>query len=195
MQNRTVTTTSQLSSATAERLVVLRSMLSEAQQRCSDDSAVGRHLGLLALQDTCELAMILALDDLGEEHRDNTRFDDLYSKLAGGVLDDKTWKARNQWLAVRTMNRARSSAQHHGQQPDRVQLNRWATAADGFVRSLVALQFGVDLRNAVAASAIADQGLRRLLAAAEDALYDGRTAECIRLGAEPGSTAPISEAR
>jgi len=183
VQNRIVTTTSQLNPTTAERLVILRFMLSEAQRRCSDESAVGRHIGLLALQDTCELAMILALDDLGEQHGDNTRFDDLYSTLAR-VLLDTTWKTRNQWLAVRTMNRARASAQHHGQQPDKVQLNQWATAADVFVRSLIASQFGVDLRNAVAASAITDQGLRGQLAGAEEALYDGRTAECVRLAAE-----------
>jgi hypothetical protein len=183
VQNRIVTTTSQLNPTTAERLVILRFMLAEAQRQCSDESAVGRHIGLLTLQDTCELAMILALDDLGEQHGDNTRFDELYSRLAGALLDKK-WKTQNQWLAVRTMNRARASAQHHGQQPDKVQLNQWATAADVFVRSLIASQFGVDVRNAVAASAVIDQALRGKLAAAEEALYDGRTAECVRIAAE-----------
>lgn len=82
------------------------------------------------------------------------------------------------------MNRARASAQHHGQHADKAQLNQWVTAADVFVRSLIASQFGIDLRNAVAASAIADQGLREQLSAAEEALYGGRITEAVQLAAK-----------
>jgi hypothetical protein len=63
--------------------------------------------------------------------------------------------------------------QHQGVLPSFDQLGRWAAETETFVRDLVSTVFGVDLRDASAASAVADTKLRELLHRADEQLEAG----------------------
>jgi hypothetical protein len=89
------------------RLVELRHILRQAQDRAGDRSTVGRHTALVLLDGACELAMGLAAAELGLK-RPGT-FHATFKSLTDDLND--RWVVSG-WAGVDRMHGQRNEAQH-----------------------------------------------------------------------------------
>src|SRR4051812_9269812 len=110
--------------ASRARLVELRHLLRQAQDRAGDRSSMGRHTALILLDGACELAMGLAAAELGLRRPDN--FHTTFKALKGRL--DHKWQVAG-WRGVDQMHGQRNEAQHRGTPPDGDELQRWAADA------------------------------------------------------------------
>lgn len=163
-----------LNAGTLERLVYLRLMLREAQNRAQDRTHAGRHSAAIQLDGVCEHAMMLAVGHLQETPRSSfhANYDLLKNRLRGA------WSADG-WSGVNRLHGTRTEAQHRGTVPDPAEFTRWSADAERFVNSLVAAAFDVDLQAVSTAQAVQDAELRTALETAENQLAAGRFKESL----------------
>jgi len=130
-----------LDAGTLERLVYLRLMLREAQNRAQDRTHAGRHSAAIQLDGVCEHAMMLAVGHLQETpgRSFHANYDVLRRTLGSA------WTADG-WSGVNRLDGTRTEAQHRGTVPDQAEFTRWSADAERFVSSLVAEAFDVDLQ-------------------------------------------------
>jgi hypothetical protein len=163
-----------LNAGTLERLVYLRLMLREAQNRAQDRTHAGRHSAAIQLDGVCEHAMMLAVGHLQETpcRSFHANYDLLKNRLRGA------WSADG-WSGVNRLHGTRTEAQHRGTVPDPAEFTRWSADAERFVNSLVAAAFDVDLQAVSTAQAVQDAELRTALETAENQLAAGRFKESL----------------
>jgi len=160
--------TAPLDPTTAERLSRLRLLLNDAQNRVGDESPLGEHLAVIALDGVGELAIGLCV------HERSLKLPRDVPAIVKLLRDDLGTK----WAALglqgfNELHRARNLVQHQGVLPAAEQLGRWAAETETFVRDLVSTVFGVELRHVSSALGISDPGLRDLLHRADRALDVG----------------------
>jgi hypothetical protein len=157
---------------TAERLSRLRLLLTEAQIRASDTSAMGEHLAVIALDGVGELAVGLCV------HERTLQRPRELPKAIKSLVDDlgDAWK-QDGLQGFIEVHDARNLAQHQGTLPAASQLTRWAAETEVFVRGLIAAVFGVELREVSSALGVRDGELRALLEEAERQIEIGGTGE------------------
>ena len=129
--------TAVLDHATADRLVLLRSLFETARSRAQNSTAVGRHAALVLLDGACELALTHAADNLGIS-RQRKGLETIYEEVQQHILPSGAIEG---WPGVRQMHRARNAAQHEGILPDATQLDRWVGDSERFLSNLVGTVF------------------------------------------------------
>ena len=162
---------------TAERLVRLRSLLIAAQASASDETAVGRHSAVIALDGVCELALGLAAHHLGVPVASKGGLPALLERVRSHL--GKRW-VQDGVQGFVELHRARNDAQHYGLLPDAAHVPLWTAEVERFVRSLVAASFAQDLAAVSAASAVEAEDLRTLLIRAEEELGANEDAESLK---------------
>jgi len=157
-----------MDASTRARLIRLRLLLEEAQQRARE-SAIGRHVAVLLLDGACEYAMGLCLGRLGLAPRGD-QFHDRYRALSNKL--GSRWDSAG-WAGVQELHDERNQAQHRGITVDAEELARWSGDAETFARGLIAVAFEVDVHSILLAEAIQDEEVRLHLVASEEALRTG----------------------
>lgn len=152
---------------TLERLVYLRIMLREAQQRAQDRTHTGRHLAAIQLDGACEHAMMLAVGEL--QQTPAWKFHQNFELLRKS-LGDK-WQPDG-WSGVNRLHGTRTEAQHRGTVPDAAEFSRWSADAERFINSLIAAVFSVDLQTVTTAQAVETASVRTHLMRAEAELRE-----------------------
>ena len=158
-----------LDPSTLNRLLQLRILLAEAQERSRDRTAVGRHAALILLDGSCEYALRLVAWDRTLTMKARVDFHDTYATVKGALPQ---WKPQG-WAGVNTLHGARNQAQHSGTLADPDEFPSWAADAERFIGSLVAAAFSIDLHDVTLALAVENPRIREHLTAAEDALANG----------------------
>jgi len=163
-----------LDAGTLERLVYLRLMLREAQNRAQDRTHAGRHSAAIQLDGVCEHAMMLAVGHLQETpgRSFHANYDLLRNRLGAA------WSADG-WSGINRLHGTRTEAQHRGTVPDHAEFTRWSADAERFVNSLVAGAFDVDLQSVSTAQAVQIAELRTALEMAENQLAAGKYNESL----------------
>lgn len=157
-----------LDATEAQRLSRLRVLRAEAGRRAGDESELGLHLAVLAIDGIGELAVGLCIQHLG-----------LSVKGAAGVparlerLLEHLQISPPGAQGFRELHRMRNLVQHAGVLPAPEQVPRWLAETEQLTDALVDATFGVDLRTVGSAAGVRDSDLRELLERAESAFEKG----------------------
>ena len=172
--------TAVLDHATADRLVLLRSLFETARSRAQNSTAVGRHAALVLLDGACELALTHAADNLGIS-RQRKGLETIYEEVQQHILPSGAIEG---WPGVRQMHRARNAAQHEGILPDATQLDRWVGDSERFLSNLVGTVFRARLSEVHRADVLSSPLLRAQFAQAEAFLEAGDAPSAVSKGLE-----------
>jgi hypothetical protein len=158
-----------LAPSDAQRLARLRVLMGDARRRAGDESELGLHLAVIAIDGVGELAIGLCVAHLGialkkGQHTVPGRLGALIEELAIAPPGRKGYLE---------LHRARNSVQHEGILPLAEQLPLWLAETEQLVDALVAASFEVGLDAVRSADGVADADLRGLLEEAEDLLQGG----------------------
>jgi hypothetical protein len=154
----------------AQRLSRLRILRADARRRAGDESELGLHLAVLAIDGIGELAIGLCIQHLG-----------VVVKRGAGVpvrldrLIDHLKITPPGAQGYRELHRVRNLVQHEGVLPAPEQVPRWLTETEQLTDALVNASFGVDLGTVGSAAGVRDPDLRRPLEEVEIAFEQGES--------------------
>jgi hypothetical protein len=155
----------------AQRLSRLRALLADARRRAQDESELGLHLAILAIDGIGELAISLCLEHLGIHMKGDgvpARLSRLLAKLKITPPGTKGYGE---------LHKVRNLVQHEGVLPQPEQLPLWLTETEQLTDSLIKATFGVGLNEAWSAKGVSDEQLRSFLEEAERAIDQGQPEE------------------
>lgn len=155
----------------AQRLSRLRALLADARRRAQDESELGLHLAILAIDGIGELAISLCLEHLGIHMKGDgvpARLNRLLAKLKITPPGTKGYGE---------LHKVRNLVQHEGVLPQSEQLPLWLAETEQLTDSLIKATFGIGLNEAWSAKGVSDEQLRSLLEEAERAIDQGQPEE------------------
>jgi len=148
-------------------------MLRQAQSQVGDHSLLGEHLAVIALDGVGELAVGLAMHERRLEVPTRGGLPATIQAFQASLTDGEVIEGLQGFLEL---HRARNTVQHVGVLPSGSFLGRWSAELERFVRSLIAVAFGVELNEVYAASTVVNDELRTKLIESESLLEAGDAA-------------------
>jgi len=158
-----------LDPAEAQRLTRLRVLLADAHRRVDDQSDLGEHLAVVALDGIGELAIGLCMHKRGLSPKQREGVPDMLRRLTEELDVVDPPGARG----FRELHRMRNMVQHQGVLPAANQLPLWLAETEKLIDFLVDRSFGVSLTKVGSASGVRDEALRAALVEADAALAAG----------------------
>lgn len=159
-----------LDSSEAQRLSRLRVLLSDTRRRVGDESELGLHVAVLAIDGVGELAIGLCLHKLGVRAKQSDSVPARLNRLLDKLKLDTSTPGVQGFLELHKM---RNLVQHEGVLPAPDQVPRWLAETEKIADALVAASFGVDLSEIGSSAGVADRELQEKLGQAEKALEQG----------------------
>lgn len=153
----------------AQRLTRLRVLLADAHRRVDDQSDLGEHLAVVALDGIGELAIGLCMHKRGLRPKQREGVPDMLRRLTDELDVVDPPGARG----FRELHRMRNMVQHQGVLPAANQLPLWLAETEKLIDFLVDRSFGVSLMKVGSASGVRDEALRAALVEADAALAAG----------------------
>lgn len=157
----------------AERLSRLRMILADANSRVGDQSQLGQHLALVAIDGVGELALGMCLYRRSKPPRPRESVPAMLDRLLGDLGHPEAPGVQG----FRDLHLVRNQVQHRGILPATDQVPRWLQETEDLIAFLVHACFGVELADVGSASSVADEQLGRTLGEAEKFLDAGEARE------------------
>ena len=148
-------------------------ILADASSRVGDQSQLGQHLALVAIDGVGELALGMCLYRRSKPPRHREPVPSMLDRL----LDDLGSPEAPGVQGFRDLHVVRNQVQHQGILPAIDQVPRWLQETEDLIAFLVRASFGVELADVGSASSVADERLRRTLGEAEKFLDAGEAKE------------------
>jgi hypothetical protein len=161
-----------LDPSAAQRLSRLRALLADARRRAGDESELGLHLAILAIDGIGELAIGLCIEHLGIRVKPT---DGVPARLSRLLAELKITPPGTKGYGE--LHKVRNLVQHEGVLPQPEQLPRWLAETEQLADAIVKATFGIGLNEAWSARGVSDARLRSLLEEAERALDRGEAEE------------------
>jgi hypothetical protein len=157
----------------AERLSRLRMIMADASSRVGDQSQLGQHLALVAIDGVGELALGMCLYRRSKPPKPREAVPAMLDRLLGDLdhLDAPGVQG------FRDLHLVRNQVQHRGILPATDQVPRWLQETEDLIAFLIRASFGVELADVGSASSVADEQLSRTLGEAEKFLDAGEAKE------------------
>jgi hypothetical protein len=160
-----------LAPSDAQRLSRLRALLNDARRRAGDESELGLHLAIVAIDGIGELAIGLCVQHLGVAVKPKEGVPGRLRAVTDALAIAPPGKK-----GYVELHRARNAVQHEGTLPGADQVPLWLLETERLIDALIKSAFGAGLDQVRSSDGVSDASLRSLLKQAEDSLAEGDSA-------------------